>query len=232
MLKIKSDGLSIYIRMARESSPSSLFREAFEAARRIKSIVIFTAVLYAVSFIAGCTLTSIGNSYASELEEEIQRYLLSQEIFAVILEYLRTGNLVAAILITFTVNLCLGAFLTTTLPGILPLLGAIGISFVGLLRGFVIGLTYPQVLGYSPLAFIVGIGTILLELGAYVFSSAAGVNISLAPIFPARYETESRMTAFKEAWKDAARIFVIVIILLGLGAIWEMVGIYFLIQPI
>ena len=213
-------------------SPSSMFKQSLEAVRRVRTIVIVIAALYATSFLAGFTLTSMGDSYASKLEEEVQRYLLSQEVFTIILEYLRAGNLLAAILITFTVNLCLGAFLTTTLPGILPLLGAIGISFVGLLRGFVIGLTYPQVLGYSPLAFIVGVGTILLELGAYVFSSAAGVNISLAPIFPARYETESRMTAFKEAWKDAARIFVIVIILLGLGAIWEMVGIYFLIQPI
>jgi len=213
-------------------SPSDLFKGSLEATRRVKAIVLIIAFLYATSFIAGWALASIENSYTSKLEEEIQQYILSQEIFTIILEYLRSGNLLAAILITFTVNLCLGAFLTTTLPGILPVLGAIGITIVGLLRGFVIGLTYPQVLGHSPLAFIVGVGTMFLELGAYVFSSAAGVNISLAPIFPAKYGTESRLAAFKEAWKDAARIFVIVVILLGLGAVWEMTGIYFLIHSV
>ena len=66
--------------------------------------------------------------------------------------------------------------------------------------------------------------TLLLEWGAYVFSAAAGINISLSTIFPSRYQVDSRWIAFKEAWKDAGRIYVIVIILLALGAIWEMVG--------
>lgn len=211
-------------------SSFGILGRSLKAVRRVRTILAVMASFYAVSFIAGCILSLTENGYAGEFEEKLQEYLLSQEIFTVILEQLRTGNLPTAILITFTFNLCLGAFLTTTLLGVLPLLGAIGIAGVGLLRGFVIGLTYPSVLGYSPLSFIVGVGTLILELSAYVFSSAAGVNISLAPVFPSRYGTESRLKAFKEAWKDAARIFLIVVVLLGLGAIWEMTGIYFLIQ--
>jgi uncharacterized membrane protein SpoIIM required for sporulation len=74
-------------------------------------------------------------------------------------------------------------------------------------------------------------GTLLLELGAYVFSGTAGINIALAPLMPQREGTQSRFAAFKAAWEDAARLYVIVIILLALGAIWEMTGLFLLIRP-
>jgi uncharacterized membrane protein SpoIIM required for sporulation len=100
-------------------------------------------------------------------------------------------------------------------------------------RGFIIGaiFTYAasmesEVIGYG--WGILALGTLILELGAYVFSAVAGVNISLSTIFPSRYQTESRLFAFKEALKDTGRIYILVIILLALGAIWEMGGIYIL----
>jgi uncharacterized membrane protein SpoIIM required for sporulation len=71
----------------------------------------------------------------------------------------------------------------------------------------------------------------ILELGAYVFSGAAGINIALAPILPRRYETQSRWMAFKMAWKDAAKIYLIVVILLALGAAWEMTGLSLVLRP-
>jgi len=75
---------------------------------------------------------------------------------------------------------------------------------------------------------IVALGTLILELGAYVFSATAGINLSLSSIFPNRYFSESRKIAFKEALKDAGRLYIIVVILLILGAIWEMTGLYLL----
>jgi uncharacterized membrane protein SpoIIM required for sporulation len=79
--------------------------------------------------------------------------------------------------------------------------------------------------------FALGLGTMILELGAYVFSGAAGINIAVAPILPRRYGVQSRWVAFKMAWKDAAKIYVIVIILLALGAVWEMTGLFFVLRP-
>jgi uncharacterized membrane protein SpoIIM required for sporulation len=70
------------------------------------------------------------------------------------------------------------------------------------------------------------VGTAVLELGAYVFSAAAGIHLSLSAVFPKRQGLDSRRAAFKQAWKDAAYVYVIVVLLLALGAIWEMVGIY------
>jgi uncharacterized membrane protein SpoIIM required for sporulation len=99
------------------------------------------------------------------------------------------------------------------------------------LRGFVVRITYPEVLSSSPAGFVLGLGTMIIELGAYVFSGAAGINIALAPILPRRYGTQSRWMAFKMAWKDAAKIYLIVVILLALGAAWEMTGLFLVLRP-
>jgi hypothetical protein len=156
--------------------------------------------------------------------------VLTESPFTTILQALSSGDLVQAILITFLLNLSTGAFFSTTLPGILPLIGAFGTVAITLFRCFIIGITYPAVLASSGAGFVLGMGTIVLELGAYVFSGAAGINIALAPILPKRYGTASRWVAFKMAWKDAARIYVIVIVLLALGAIWEMTGLFLVLR--
>jgi uncharacterized membrane protein SpoIIM required for sporulation len=116
--------------------------------------------------------------------------------------------------------------MTTTLPGIVPLVGSLGTIAVTLLRGFVIGIIYPEVLRSSFGGFALGFGTMILELGAYVFSGAAGINIALAPILPRRYGVQSRWVAFKMAWKDTAKVYLFVVILLALGAVWEMTGLF------
>ena len=81
-------------------------------------------------------------------------------------------------------------------------------------------------LAASPIAFAVGVGTLILELGAYVFSGAAGINVALAPLLARRHVVQSRWAAFKMAWMDAARLYPVVAILLALGAIWEMTGLF------
>jgi uncharacterized membrane protein SpoIIM required for sporulation len=197
----------------------------------MRVLLVLVALLYVGSYFAGWYLISIKSPIAVETSRGIQESVLTQQPFTSILQSLEGGEILKAILVTFLVNLTTGAFLTTTLPGIVPLIGSLGTITVTLLRGFVVGITYPQVLSSSPGAFILGLGTMILELGAYVFSGAAGINIALAPILPKRHGTQSRWTAFKMAWKDAAKIYVIVIILLALGAAWEMTGLFLALRP-
>jgi uncharacterized membrane protein SpoIIM required for sporulation len=188
-------------------------------------------LLYIGSYLAGWYLISIKSPIAVEISRGLQESVLTQQPFTSILQSLQGGELLKAILVTFLVNLTTGAFLTTTLPGIVPLVGSLGTIAVTVLRGFVVGITYPEVLSSSPAGFALGLGTMILELGAYVFSGAAGINIALAPILPRRYGTQSRWMAFKMAWKDTAKIYLIVVIFLALGAAWEMTGIFLVLRP-
>lgn len=197
----------------------------------MKVLLVLVALLYIGSYLAGWYLISIKSPIAVEISRGLQESVLTQQPFTSILQSLQGGELLKAILVTFLVNLTTGAFLTTTLPGIVPLVGSLGTIAVTVLRGFVVGITYPEVLSSSPAGFALGLGTMILELGAYVFSGAAGINIALAPILPRRYGTQSRWMAFKMAWKDATKIYLIVVILLALGAAWEMTGIFLVLRP-
>jgi uncharacterized membrane protein SpoIIM required for sporulation len=196
----------------------------------MKVLLLLVASLYVGSYLAGWYLISIKSPIAVEMNQALRESVLAGQPFTSIIQSLRGGELVKAILFTLAVNLTMGAFLTTTLPGIVPLIGALGTVAITLLRGLVIGVTYPEVLGSSVAGFALGLGTMILELGAYVFSGAAGINIALAPILPRRYGVQSRAKAFKMAWKDAARIYLIVVILLLLGAVWEMTGLFFVLR--
>ncbi len=197
----------------------------------MKVLLVLVALLYICSYLAGWYLVSIKSAIAVEISRGLQESVLTQQPFTSILQSLQGGELLKAILVTFLVNLTTGAFLTTTLPGIVPLVGSLGTIAVTVVRGFVVGITYPEVLSSSPAGFALGLGTMILELGAYVFSGAAGINIALAPILPRRYGTQSRWMAFKMAWKDAAKIYLIVVILLALGAAWEMTGLFLALRP-
>jgi uncharacterized membrane protein SpoIIM required for sporulation len=209
----------------------TLLSEVVQAEKKMRLLVLFVALLYVISYLTGWYLISIKSPVAVETVQAISGSVLTETPFTIIIESLQGGQLVQAIMITFLVNLTSGAFLTTTLPGIIPLVGALGTITVTLMRGFVIGVVYPEILASSVAGFVLGVGTMILELGAYVFSGAAGIHIALAPIMPSRYGVQSRWAAFKIAWKDAARIYVIVVILLALGAIWEMTGIILVLRP-
>jgi uncharacterized membrane protein SpoIIM required for sporulation len=89
---------------------------------------------------------------------------------------------------------------------------------------------YYAVLSQSPSAFILGVGTLILELGGYVFSGAAGINLSMSLVFPKRYGVEGRWLAFRKAWSDTAWIYLVVVGLLLAGAVWEMAGLFLLLR--
>lgn len=204
--------------------------QSLETSKKMKKLLFLVAVVYIVSFLVGYLMVHIQVPFAMELSEMLVEDIATQQPFTSIMEALGSGNLALAIALTFLVNLSVGAFVTTTLPGVIPLVGGvISVAMTGF-RGFIIGILYYEVFKV-PMGFaVVAVGTLLLEWGAYVFSAAAGINISLSTIFPSRYQVDSRWVAFKEAWKDASRLYVIVIALLALGAIWEMVGIYILVS--
>ena len=209
----------------------TFFGQAIQAAKRMRAELVFVAVLYVASYLVGWYLINIRSPMAVQTAQGVRESVLTEVPFTTIAQSLRGGELAQAILITFLVNLTLGAFLTTTLPGIIPLVGLLGPIAITLIRGFVVGTVYPEIIASSLGGFALGLGTMILELGAYVFSGAAGIHVSLAPIMPIRYGVQGRWAAFKTAGKDAAKVYVIVVILLALGAIWEMTGILLALRP-
>jgi hypothetical protein len=204
---------------------NDLFKEAIKVLLKIKKIIFFIAILYVLSFFIGFLLIAIENPFAIQFKNFIIEFISTYQPFSYVLEALKSGNILQAIIFTFLYNLISGAFLSTTLPGLLPFIGAIFISLVTFLRGLMIGITYYEIFENFNLLTIVALGTLFLELSAYVFSASAGINISLSIIFPEKYSI-NKFEAFKKSIKDALKIYLIVIILLIFGAMWEMIGIF------
>ena len=203
-----------------------ILNQSLEASRKIQKLLFSVAAVYIITLLSGYWAVHNRVPSVVNLVEGISENVSNNPIFIPIIGALKGGNLAFAILYTFLINLSSGAFISTTLPGVIPLLGGVWSIMVTGIRGFIIGAAYYYVFSVSAGYTLLALGTLILELGAYVFSAAAGINISLAIIFPNRYNTGSRLAAFREAWKDAGRIYIIVVILLALGAIWEMSGLF------
>ncbi len=121
------------------------------------------------------------------------------------------------IIYTFLFNLVFGAFLSTTLTGIIFFLPIL----INIYRAWFVGIVFYGFIT-SPIAAMVFLLTLLLEFGGYILSSVAGIVIGLAILFPDRYGTKGRLSALRKAIEEAGLIYIMVIILLFIGAVWEM----------
>ena len=208
--------------------------ESLKTAKKLKELLLLVAVLYIISYFIGYIVIRIQVPGILGFIDPMLEGISTNPVYTPIISAFENRNLAFAILYTFIVNLSAGAFATTTLPGIIPLIGAAISGVVTIFRGFIIGALFTYAASIETEAqigigwMIVALGTLILELGAYVFSATAGINLSLSSVFPNRYFSESRKIAFKEALKDAGRLYIFVVILLVLGAIWEMTGLYLL----
>lgn len=142
------------------------------------------------------------------------------------------GVMAITVAVIYATYLC-RVFVTTTLPGVVPLVGAIIVGIVGVLDGVAFGAqiamlneAYLQPFSsFGPVPFFpFKLVPVLTSLVAEIVSTAAGINLALAPLHPEKYATPSKWLSFKMAWKDTARLYVIVMILLAAAAVFEIIG--------
>jgi hypothetical protein len=87
-------------------------------------------------------------------------------------------------------------------------------------RAWFVGVVFHDFLT-SPLFAAVFIGTFILEFGAYVLSASVGISIGCALLFPSTFYNATRREALITSLKNGLWVYVMVVILLLLGAIWE-----------
>ncbi len=202
---------------------SEAFRDSLITAKSMKNLLLFFAVAHVVFFIFGEWTVAREVPYAMHLRE-VQFREIREMAFLKPLTGPLAGNLFLKILYTFTFNLSIGAFLSTTVIG--------GVLFfmpylIAVWRGFIVGLLFYGV-DATPGVAVAFYGTFILEFGAYTISSVAGTDIGLSLLFPTRKGVESRKDAFRLAVADARRLYILVVALLLLASIWEMSLLHFL----
>lgn len=120
-------------------------------------------------------------------------------------------------LAVFLVNLLAAAVVQTTLPSlVIPFLG----TALVVLRMVVWGLIFTPV-GESDPGFLVHWVTLLVEGAAYVLAGFAAFVHARMVIQPARYGIEGRGRAYLRGLLATAQIYVWIVILLVVGALYE-----------
>lgn len=128
--------------------------------------------------------------------------------------------------VLFVIGL-LYTFAATTLPGVMPLVGVVLVGLVAVVEGVGLGAgasgatQYLNPFYFEPSIFLIRVVPILLTLIGEIFSSSAGFHIALASL---RAKHGSQWFSFKGAWRDASRIYVLVIILLAMAGIVDLIG--------
>lgn len=206
----------------REMNIKSVLLDSLDIAKRRKNLIFFFVVTHVVFLVFGQWTVAReipGVMYMrAEQLKEIQNLPYLQPLTGIL-----ANNLVLKILYTFFFNLAFGAFFSTTFLGIIFFFPYV----IAVWRAFIIGvLIYGA--NATPAATAVFYGTFVLEFAAYSISSAVGTDMGLALLFPARKSTASRWEAFKRAAREGRTLYLLVIILLFVSAIWEMSWIEYL----
>jgi hypothetical protein len=120
-------------------------------------------------------------------------------------------------LIVFSIN-TIGDFIMHTLPCIflLPLA-------TKLLRfAWMQGTWMTSIQASSFVSLLLYSVVIFLETLSYIIASVAGVNIGLSVLVPKIHGVNSRLMAFKFSCVDMWRLYIVIMIILAIQAVWEM----------
>lgn len=201
------------------STLQNLIASISRAVYRARYPILFTAIVYSLSVSIGIIMVHAGNKFALNYRDQLVNQSVQSNPTSV--AYVQGRNFEAA-LWDFAGNLVLGAFPKT-------------------ISGFSVLLVYPMVIQQGWVGGIVSVQgdhssrlsephsaiyyllTLLLQLVPYSLAIGAGVNAGIA-LFrtPPHYEGQRWLGIFpKEALRDVARIYLLVIPLFLIASLWE-----------
>lgn len=199
-----------------------ILHESLQAAKRRKNLIIFFALVHIIFLGFGQWMVAEGYPTALELRAE-QMKNIQELIYLKPLTGALAENLPLKILYTFGFNLVFGAFVSTTFMGLIFFFP----YMVAVWRSFIIGVLVADI-DTTPVMAVIFYGTFILEFGAYCLSSAVGTDIGLSIMWPGRKGKTSRREAFREAARDGWKLYLLVVIILFVAAIWEITWLHYM----
>jgi len=188
---------------------------------RLKWLFVIITVLYILSITVGLITRFAGDgvfvSFVEKMDEGGNEQV--EKIFGRFRQSVRDGDLktiALCSLIVFAIN-TLGSIINGTLPGILIFPIGLTLLFGGWAQGISLGGI--QASSFISLFLFLLMGC--LEWSTYVISSVTGINIGLSVLIPKRQGVASRWKAFKLAWRDAGRLYVVIVTILAFQAVFE-----------
>lgn len=198
-----------------------MLANTLETVIKLKRLTLILLLMYVVSIVAGIVTRHAGGESIASFVEKLSQGSLEgiENIFGRFREPVRNGHLGAIVLcslIVFTLNtLCnISSF---TLPGIF-IVPVVVTLFLG---GWIQGVSLAGIRASSFTSLFLYLSMVCLEWITYVIATVAGFNIGLSVLIPKRQDTTSRWKAFKLAWRDAGRLYIIIFIILAFQAVFE-----------
>lgn len=191
-----------------------------ETVSRLKTLIAVVGLLYVASVGAGIVTGRLmpAASPDSLSKGEEKRVEQIEKVFGRFREPVREGQWSAVLTasgLVFLLNLS-GAFSQFTVLSIL----IVPASFLGL-AGWMQGMSLAQIHGSSFFSVFLYLFMGSLEWITYPLATVAGLNVGLSALFPKRQATTSRWLAFKQAWRDAGRLYLLIAMILAVQAVCE-----------
>lgn len=199
-----------------------ILEESLILARQRKRLILFFVAAHAVFLFFGQLTMSWQMPGVVDLRVELMAEIKDLPYLKPLVGPLAT-SLGLKIIYTFFFNFIFGALLSTTVSGVVFFIPYV----IAVWRSFIIGVLFYG-LDVSPLQATVFYGTALLEFGAYCVSSAVGTDIGLSLLWPGRKNVTSRGEALAVCLNEGKTLYVLVILLLFLGAVWEIGWLHYL----
>ncbi|MGC9517007.1 MAG: stage II sporulation protein M [Methanomicrobiales archaeon] len=190
--------------------------------KRYKKRFIYSFLVYYLLVILGGIS---GIFYSVSRENAVQTVSSSlNSTLPSLFQAINSGDLISVVLTIFGFNAVLGSFFFITL------LNMIGIgTLIFIYRPFLWGFIYAPVNPQATALLIYVIPTLILEGLAYVMAFAASIDFLQAIIKPSALGEKKRLRAYKKAWINNLKSYVLILIVLFVAAVVETLTILYII---
>lgn len=197
--------------------------DAFAILSKSRRPYIFLNLAYYGLVVCGMIYAAFDRSVQQTLMDTIGAAFLEGPL-AGVMEAYTGGQLLLAIVLTLVVNLAVGSFVSITLPSlVVPFSGLLVAGLRAVLWGLIFSPTTLAVSGREALYGILALGVLLLEGQGYVLAMLAAVIQGQAFLRPASVGATSRKQGFLVGLKYTAFVYLLVILVLAVAAVYEAV---------
>ncbi|AGZ40958.1 hypothetical protein [Actinoplanes friuliensis] len=195
----------------------SLVLQPLAILREHRRAFVVLAVLCPVMFLVGVLVTAVIPELRPSGLGGLQADSGAPGLGTLIADAYRSENVAWAAAVTLGVNLVSASFLQTTLPSlVIPFIGVV----ITVVRAFSWGILFSP-LGRPDSSYLVHYVTLLIEGGAYLIVGFAAWVQARRFLQPQRFGRPNRRAGYLDGLAATAKLYVWVVVLLVIGAVYE-----------
>jgi len=199
-------------------------KDAMEIVTENRRHYLILNIVYFGLVLLGAIYSSLNPSIVQWLKEGTAQALTNGGPLVMVANAYISGNFLIAVVLTFIVNLVLGAILYITLPSIVvPFFGLLMGAFRAVLWGLLV-LSLIPFEAYSVPAWL----TMIFEGEAYILAMLAAYIQGKAFLWPESVAAATRRQGYVIGLTATWKLYVLIVLILAVAAIWEAFAVIYL----